>query len=386
MNSELTQTPLLQLEKIVTDVIEPNALENDREGRFPRDNIHALATGKILGLISCCDHGGSGGGIKEAAKAVEMVSQGCASTGMILCMHYCASSTIDLYGPPKIAWDIGNNQHLSTLAISEFSSRSHFWEPSSNLITELDNGQISLSGQKAFVTSATEADSYLWSSRPLIINDPSDSTAVLVPSDTPGLSIPKKFDGLGLRGNSSSPITANNVILDKNAILGQDGHGKEIFLNQMAPNFLILCSAVSLGIMESCITKATSHICCTRFKHKGETLADLPTIRAYLARIRIKTDMIRALLADAIRALNSQTRQQDPLQNIFLEIKAAAGDSAIEVTDIAMRICGGSAFRKEFGLERNFRDARAAIVMSPTTDVLYDMIGKNLCQLPLFEQ
>ena len=54
------------------------------------------------------------------------------------------------------------------------------------------------------------------------------------------------------------------------------------------------------------------------------------------------------------------------------------------MTDLAMRVCGGAAFRKEVGVERNFRDARAATVMAPTTDVLYDFIGKAVCGLPLF--
>jgi alkylation response protein AidB-like acyl-CoA dehydrogenase len=67
-----------------------------------------------------------------------------------------------------------------------------------------------------------------------------------------------------------------------------------------------------------------------------------------------------------------------------LESKACAGETANEVLDLAMRVCGGAAFRKEVGVERYFRDARAAGIMAPTTDVLYDFIGKAVCGLPLF--
>jgi alkylation response protein AidB-like acyl-CoA dehydrogenase len=67
-----------------------------------------------------------------------------------------------------------------------------------------------------------------------------------------------------------------------------------------------------------------------------------------------------------------------------LEVKAAAGDAALEVTDVAMRVTGGAAFRKDVGVERHFRDARAAAVMAPTSDVLYDFIGKAVVGLPLF--
>ena len=97
--------------------------------------------------------------------------------------------------------------------------------------------------------------------------------------------------------------------------------------------------------------------------------------------MRIKTDMVRALLLDTISAL--ETGRADTMLRV-LEVKAAAAEAALEVTDIAMRVCGGAAFRKEAGIERLFRDARAGSVMAPTSDVLYDFIGKAITGLPLF--
>jgi alkylation response protein AidB-like acyl-CoA dehydrogenase len=97
--------------------------------------------------------------------------------------------------------------------------------------------------------------------------------------------------------------------------------------------------------------------------------------------MRIKTDMCRALVGDALTAL--ETGREDAMLRV-LEVKAAAGEASTEVTELAMRVCGGAAFRKEVGVERHFRDARAATVMAPTTDALYDFIGKAVCGLPLF--
>ena len=67
-----------------------------------------------------------------------------------------------------------------------------------------------------------------------------------------------------------------------------------------------------------------------------------------------------------------------------LALKASSGETAVTVTDLAMRSCGGAAFSKHLGLERNFRDARAAIVMAPTTDHLREFVGRILVGLPLF--
>ena len=66
-----------------------------------------------------------------------------------------------------------------------------------------------------------------------------------------------------------------------------------------------------------------------------------------------------------------------------LEVKAAAGEASIDVTDLAMKVCGGAAFRRELGVERRFRDSRAARVMAPTTEALQDFIGRALTGLPL---
>jgi alkylation response protein AidB-like acyl-CoA dehydrogenase len=134
--------------------------------------------------------------------------------------------------------------------------------------------------------------------------------------------------------------------------------------------------------MEATTASAAAHVGQASFEHlDGSTLADLPTIRAYIARMQIKTDQVSTLLADTLAALD--VGREDAMLRV-LECKAAAGEASTEVTDLAMRVCGGAAFRKEVGVERRFRDARAATVMAPTTDVLYDFIGKAVCGLPLF--
>ncbi|MCW8140944.1 MAG: acyl-CoA dehydrogenase, partial [Planctomycetota bacterium] len=115
--------------------------------------------------------------------------------------------------------------------------------------------------------------------------------------------------------------------------------------------------------------------------HANTSLADLPTIRAYVARARIEADQARALWLDTIAAV--EAGREDAMLRV-LETKAAAGEAALEVTDLAMRVCGGAAYRKEVGVERRFRDARAASVMAPTSDQLFDFIGKAVCGLPLF--
>jgi alkylation response protein AidB-like acyl-CoA dehydrogenase len=152
-------------------------------------------------------------------------------------------------------------------------------------------------------------------------------------------------------------------------------------MSLVLPWFNVMSAAVSVGLMEGAVSRTAAHVTATQFQHAGSTIADLPTVRAYIARMRIETDKNRALLDDTLAAMAAN--RADTMLRV-LESKAAAGESATEVTDLAMRVCGGAAFRKEVGVERVFRDARAALVMGPTTDVLYDFIGKAVCGMPLF--
>ena len=87
-------------------------------------------------------------------------------------------------------------------------------------------------------------------------------------------------------------------------------------------------------------------------------------------------------MLDTLTAL--ETQRPDGMLRV-LESKAVAAEAALAVTDLAMKVCGGAAFRKELGIERRFRDARAARVMAPTTDALLDFIGRATLGLPLLE-
>src|SRR5262249_51112805 len=162
-----------------------------------------------------------------------------------------------------------------------------------------------------------------------------------------GLSVGAPFDGLGLRGNHSSPMRAEGVVIGADAMLGADGQGFDIMMGAVLPYFQLMNAGVSLGLSEAAIQKTIAHLTTTPFEHLNETLAEQPANRAYLAKMKIKTDLLRSLLDDALAALEGG-RADATLR--VLEIKAAAGEIATEVTDLAMRVCGGSAFRREVGV------------------------------------
>ena len=361
----------------VASVAAENAAEVDRDAAFPAKTIAAAKERGLLGLVSARAIGGQGLGLAEAASVVERLARECGSSAMVLCMHYCGVAVIESLGAESVRREIAKGEHLTTLAFSEAGSRSQFWASMGE--AKASGDCVRLSARKSWVTSAHHANSYVWSSKPTEGSEL--STIWLVPQGTAGLRLDQRFDGLGLRGNDSAPIVAEDASIPLANRLGADGGGFGVMMGTVLPWFNVLTASMSAGAMETAVTRAAKHVAGARFEHAGLTIADLPTVRAYLARMRIRTDQTKALNTDTLRAI--ATDRADASLRV-LESKAAAGEAAIEVTDLAMRVCGGAAYSKAVGVERVFRDARAALVMAPTTDALYDFIGKAVCGLPLF--
>jgi alkylation response protein AidB-like acyl-CoA dehydrogenase len=360
-------------------VIAPAAAEVDRTGAFPRHQIQALQKAGILGLTVPEAQGGGGGGVPEAAAVVRELGAACSSTAMIVTMHYSATAALVATERTSVLTEIAAGRHLSTLAFSEFGSRSHFWAPVSTATQE--GGDVRLDASKSWVTAAGQADSYVWSSKPLAAQGP--MTLWYVPSDAPGLKVSAPFDGLGLRGNASSPVTASGVSVPESAMLGADGGGLDLALAAVLPFFLVLNASASVGLMQALTRETAQHLQQTRLEHLGQSLAQQQTPRAQLAALQISTDRTRALVDDTVAAIASG---REDAQLLVLEVKAAAGEAAAEAADLALKAGGGSAYRKESVIERRFRDSRAARVMAPTTEALHDFIGRALCGLPLFDE
>ncbi|MGK5741297.1 acyl-CoA dehydrogenase family protein [Micromonospora sp. URMC 103] len=366
------------LSRIVEEIVVPQAGDVDRSAAFPRKAVDALAEAGLLALTVPAEHGGGGQGLRVATDVVRQLSTACGSTAMVVLMHYSAVAALTATGAGSVLREVAAGRHLSTLAFSEAGSRSHFWAPLGTATDE--GGRVRLDARKSWVTAASQADSYVWSSRPLAAAGP--MSLWLVTAGAPGLSVGPEFDGLGLRGNDSRPVTADGLVVPDDARLGADGAGLDLALTAVLPWFLLLNAAASVGLMQAVTRETADHLSRTRLQHLDRSLARQPESRAVLGRMRIETDRTAALLDATLAALE---QGRDDAQLLVLEVKAAADGSAAEVADLAMTACGGAAFRKELGIERRFRDSRAARVMAPTTSALLDFVGRALCGLPLLD-
>ncbi|MGZ3408372.1 MAG: acyl-CoA dehydrogenase family protein, partial [Polyangia bacterium] len=160
--------------------------------------------------------------------------------------------------------------------------------------------------------------------------------------------------------------------------------GADTMLQVILPWFAIGTAAMAHGLCRAAVAATAHHLSSTGFEHTGTALRDLPQLRARLAQMSVRTEASRALLGRTLAEIEAGTPEA-PL--FVLSTRKAALETALEVTDLALKACGGAAFSRQLAnapIERLFRDARAGFVMAPTVDHLDDFIGKALTGLPLF--
>jgi alkylation response protein AidB-like acyl-CoA dehydrogenase len=372
--------------KVADEVLAPHAADNDKQGRFSTEAVRAIGEMGLLALSVPSEFGGAGLGPRTFADVVAILAEADASVGMVYMMHTCATQCYVAGSARSDAAagalrEIAKGTHLSTLAFSEKGSRSHFWAPVSR--AERVGDKTRLNAQKSWVTSAGMAASYVVSSQVPEAKGPTDTALYLVRKDAGGLRVAAPWDGMGLRANASSPMTLEACDVERDALVTEEGGGFKAMLEVVLPWFCLGSAGVALGLCRASVASTVRHLKTTAFEHMGGAKLgeSLPNLRANLAGMQTETDGLAARIADLVENLE---KPSEVTMLRVLETKASAGETAIRVTQDAMRTCGGAAFSRHTGIERFFRDAQAGAVMAPTVEVVRDFIGKALLGIPLF--
>ncbi len=370
---------LERVQEITREVVAPNADAVDRDALWPKAGIRALQQAGLGGLTVPEELGGLGQGSFGVAQACEILAQECASTAMCFGMHCVGAAVLSA----KVTHDhheryllpIVKGAHLTTLSLSEPGTGSHFYIPHTRL-QEVSSDMYQVTGNKTFVTNGGYADSYVISTVAANPNAPvGQFSCVMVNEKAEGMCWGPPWDGLGMRGNSSRSLTLDKVMVPKNDLLGEEGDQIWYVFQVVAPYFLMAMSGTYLGIASAALEMARHHAIKRRYTDSGSSLAQLSVLQHRLGTLWGMLERTRRLAYYSAASFDSG--HPDALPAVFTT-KAEVAECAVDIVNEVMTLTGGIAYREGSRLHRLLRDARAAHVMAPTTDMLRIWTGRTL--------
>lgn len=375
--------PVAKAREIAATVAAAHAESVDREARWPEEGLRALQRAGLGGLMVPSALGGLGHGLLALLKVCEVLGRECASTAICYGMHCVGSAVISAKATPEqkalFLDPICRGEHLTTLALSEPGSGVHFYLPEAQLRSRGIDGLV-LNGTKTFVTNGGRADSYVVSTLAVANGAPGRLSCVAVPGDAPGISWGDPWAGFGMRGNSSLQMTLRDVPLELDNLLGQVGDQTWYVFEVVTPNFLMAMAGTYLGVADTALAIARENLANRHYSHSGSSLGQQPVLQHRLGRLWAELEKTRQLAYHA--AIQGDLGSEEALP-LLMATKAEVADCAVNLTNEAMTLAGGMAYRENSKLARLLREARAAHVMSPSTDLLRLWTGRALLGLPL---
>ena len=375
---------LAQVQEIARDVVAPRSEAVDRDALWPEAALRALQSAGLAGLVVPERFGGKGQGLLALTKVCEVLGRECASTAICFGMHSVGASVISAHATAdqqeRYLTPICQGRHITTLSLSEAGTGVHFYLPQTTL-EALDERRYSLTGTKTFVTNGGFADSYVVST---VAADPDapvgQFSCVVVDADTPGIKWGEPWDGLGMRGNSSRSMELQGVELPRANLLGKEGDQIWYIFNVVMPYFLVAMGGTFLGVASTALEEARKHLMRRYHAHTGSNLAQTSVLQHRLATLWGALERARHFIYHAASSFDAG--EPDALVAV-MAAKAEVADCVVQLVNEAMTFTGGIGYRRGSPLHRMLRDARAAHLMSPTTDILRVWIGRALLGQPL---
>lgn len=355
----------------------------DEGGQWPERGMRALAEAGLTGLHMPERVGGLGQGMTALAAVTEELGRHCSSTAMCFGMHSVAANVLATKASDdqeeRFLRPIAEGRHICSLALSEPGTGAHFFLPRTQF--RRDGDEIVLDGEKSFITSGGHADSYVVSAVPPGEElDPGAFSCFVVEKDRAGLEWKQDWQGFGMRGNSSRGLALNSVRIPAENLLGAEGDEIWYVFEVVAPYFIVAMAGVYLGIAQAALDSTVEHLKSRRHDHTGQTLSTVPVLSHQLADMWIQVERTRQLVHHAAR-LGDEGDSRAPLA--LFASKADVAEMAASVTQLAMILSGGRGYGRNSAIGRLMRDAQAAHVMAPTTQLLKSWLGRSLLDLPL---
>ncbi|MFA6703684.1 MAG: acyl-CoA dehydrogenase [Bacteroidales bacterium] len=377
MDFELTKPQKLfqqMIREFAEKEVKPLAAEVDEEEKFPVENIQKMAKLGIFGIPTPKEYGGAGGDHVMYTIAVEELSRVCATTGVVVSAHtsLCEDAILDNGTEEQ------KKKYLPKLASGEWLGAFGLTEPNAGTDASAqqtmaveDADYYVLNGTKIFITNAGYAHVYVIATMTDKSKGNHGITTFIVEEGTPGFSIGKKEQKMGIRGSATCELIFENCRIPKENMLGKLGGGFAIAMKTLDGGRIGI-AAQALGIAQGAMDETVKY--CMERRQFGRTLSQFQNTQFQLADLQTRIEASRFLVRSAAWKKDKGMK----FSTDAAMAKLFAAETAMDTTTKAVQFHGGYGYTREYPVERMMRDAKITEIYEGTSEVQRMVIAAQL--------
>ena len=359
------------------DRLAPNAAEIDRTAEFPVATVKEMGDLGLLGLTVPEAYGGVGADTTSYTLVVDELSRVCGSHGLTIAAHsslgcwpivaFGTEEQKQRFLPPA-----ASGEHLLSFGLTEAGAGSDAGGTRTTAVRDGDHWV--LNGSKNWITNAHYAGA-------IVITAKTDSeakgsrgiSAFIVPTDTPGFTVEKKENKLGVRASDTAPLTLEEVRVPADLLLGELGEGFHYFMMTLDGGRISI-AAMALGLAVGAFETARDYA--LQREQFNRPIAKFQAIQFMLADMATQIEAARMLTYRAAEMKDNG----ESFATMSAMAKLHASETAMFVTDKAIQVLGGYGFTTEYPVERFYRDAKLCTIGEGTSEIQRLVIARSLLQ------
>ena len=358
--------------------VAPVAAELDEKNEPPLANLKKMAELGFMGLAIPEEYGGIGADSVSYVIAVEEISKACAATGVVLAVHNSLGSHgLVAFGTEeqkqKFLRPLASGQWIGTFGLTEPETGSDAASIRTRAV--LDGDEYVINGTKQFITSAPFAHLFVI----FAVTDPSKRhrgiSAFLVEKGTPGFSVGREENKMGIRAASTSGLVFEDCRVPVANRLGEEGEGFKVAMASLDAG-RVGVAAQAVGIAQGAYEAALAYA--KERRQFGRPIAEFQGIQWMLADMATRIEAARLLTYQAALAKDRAKKTGERYSKEASMAKLFASETAVWVTQKAVQIHGGYGYIKEYAVERYYRDAKITEIYEGTSEIQRIVIAHQI--------
>ncbi len=362
-----------QLKRIAEEVIFPAAAEHDRSGTFPQQSVDALNALGLNTIFVPENYGGAPMRYGLYLECVSIISEACASTGIIYGTNYHAMGPVIDHATeaqkarllPRIA--AGG---LASLAITETSAGSDALQMRTRFTP--DGKDIIIDGSKIFITSGDAADLILLFGKWSEIDNPRDAiSAVVLEKGTPGFEVLRKEEKMGHRASTTASLSFSGCRIPRDNLIGEPGSGLQLLLtslNKSRPSI----AAHARGIARAAFKDMIAYM--NEREQSGRKIIEFQGNQFMIADLAAELALLETWL-DHVAGLVEDGRNDIAIEASIAKMRAS--DLAMRMATEAVQMHGGYGYCMDYRVERLMRDAKITQIWEGTNQIHRQLVGRS---------